>query len=141
MNADDHRSEKVAKQSNGKWICKNNCDHIEAVGMVVESEQFAIGAGGTCELVTLAQIDVCLRGCEPVGSTRLHFDEAERVAVVSDDVDFSVDDCAAQVASDWKREVRGDQTITELFEISGSVLLAKFAEFQRTDRRSHVRTR
>jgi hypothetical protein len=44
--------------------------------------------------------------------------------IVSDEIEFGVYEGAAQVAADRKREVCGDEAVTDLFEIRGGVLLA-----------------
>jgi hypothetical protein len=69
-----------------------------------------------------------LRWCKPVGSARLHLDEAENVVIISDEIDLSVYECAAKVSSDGQSEVGGDQTIAELFEIGGCVRFTELAE-------------
>ena len=76
----------------------------------------------------LRRSTIDLRWREPIGSARFDFDEAECVAVVSDEIDLGVDDCAAQVAADGKREISGDESIAELIEICGGVRFAEIAE-------------
>ena len=72
-------------------------------------------------------LDVDFGWREPIGGACFYFDEAECVAVISDQIDLSVDDCAAQVAADGKREVGGDESIAELIEICGGVGFAELA--------------
>ena len=79
-------------------------------------------------MAAFAQVDVDLWWSEPVGGARFHFDEAECVAIVSDEIDFGFDDCAAQVSTDGQIEVGGDETIADLIEICGGVRFAESAE-------------
>jgi len=95
---------------------------------VLDAEHLSIDTRGTRDLAPLAFIDVDLRWREPVGRTSLYFDEAEGVAVVGDQIDLGVDDCAAQVAADGKLEVGGDESIAELIEICGGVRFPEVAE-------------
>jgi hypothetical protein len=92
--------------------------------MIFEFEELAVGVGGARKLAALAPVDVDFRRREPVGGASFDFDEAECLLIVSDEIEFGVYDSAAQVTADGKREVCGDQSVTELFEIRGGVLLA-----------------
>ena len=111
------------------WGCvvHDDGDDVEAMWFVLDAEHLSIDTRGTRDLAPLAFIDVDLRWREPVGRARLYFDEAKRVAVVTDQIDFSIDDCAAQVAADGKREVGSDESIAELIEICSGVRFAEVA--------------
>ena len=87
----------------------------------------SISASGARELAAFAQVDVCLWRCEPVRAAGFYFDEAERVLLVSDEIDLGVYDCATQVSSDGKSEVGCDEAVAKLFEIRGCVCFAEFA--------------
>ena len=79
---------------------------------------------GASDLAAFAQVDVCLRRRKPIRGASLHFNKAESVLFVSDEIDLGVYDCAAKITANRKREVSGDEAVAELFEICGGVLLA-----------------
>src|SRR5215217_2481207 len=93
-----------------------------------DAEHLSIDASGASDLATLAQINIHFRRRKPVRRSRLHLDKTERVCFISDDIDFRVDDCAAQVSADRQSEVGRDQAVAKLLEACSRVSFAEFAE-------------
>src|ERR1043166_4432753 len=88
---------------------EQGADHVVAVGRGGEAEGATVGARGACDLALLAQVNVGFGRGEAVGGARLDLDEAERRALVGDEVNLRLDERAAAVAPDAYAEVRGDQ--------------------------------
>src|SRR2546423_18879 len=79
---------------------KQHADNVVAEGRGGESHHASVDARGACDLSLLAKVYVRLRRGEPVGGARLHFDEAERLTLVCDQINLRLHDCAAAVAPD-----------------------------------------
>src|SRR5712692_9561133 len=117
----------------GGW--GNDSDHVIAVRRIDESEHAAITACRARNLAALAQINVDLRRREFVRTARLHFDKAERWAIVSDHINLGIDDHVASVAADRDPEVCRDDAIAGALEMFDG---QRFAEPAQLEMRSEL---
>ena len=77
------------------FVGKDDGDDIVAIRGFAQVKKAAIAACGACDLALFAKVNVGFGCGEPIGAAGFDFDETERVGVVSDDVNFGVDDLIA----------------------------------------------
>jgi len=96
---------------------KYDCDHVITVGFPDQTEHAPVGARGAGDLSLLATIHIYLRRRKPIGSAALHFNETQRLSMISDKVEFDVDGNSESIASNRQDKVCGDDVIATLLQV------------------------
>jgi hypothetical protein len=72
------------------WRRQDDAHDIVAIGRARESEGASIDARGATDLSLFAPVNILFGRGKPIGRARLDFDETERFAFVSDEIDLGM---------------------------------------------------
>ena len=107
---------------------KNNTDNIKTKISIVNIKDFAVGFGGADNLALFPQINGSFRRGKIGGRAGFYFDKNERCAVVSNEINLGVDECAAPVSTDGCNKIRRDEPQTAFFEKFRREFFAAFSK-------------
>lgn len=110
------------------FVGKDDGDDIVAIRGCLQVEKATIAACGACDLALLAEVNIGFGGGEPIGAARFDFDETERVGLVSDDVNFGVDDLIPPRTPYRKMNIGRHDVEAVTFEIRDGEMFARRAE-------------
>src|SRR5215831_10174105 len=106
------------------------CNNVVTKGRIHQAEHSAIAARRARDLPAFAQINIGLRWREFVRSPGLDLDKTKDGAVVGDYVNLGINDCLAPVASNWQREIGGDDPVAATFQVLNGQRFAARAQLK-----------
>ena len=105
-------------------------DDIKAIRSVNQTQHAPVRASSSRNLPSFAEVDIHLWRCELARRACLYFDKAKHRPVITDHINFGVDDHASPVAAHGQGNVGRHHLVTRRFQMLESQRLALPTEFK-----------
>ena len=123
-------SPKTFQQINTRLVIagfRNHANDIISIRRIHQAKHSAISPRRARDLPALAQIDIHLRRSNLVRGSGFYLDEAKRSAIVSDQINLSVDNHIPRVTSNRQAEICRHDPVTRALEVLAGQGLALLA--------------